>query len=892
MKTGSMERTLTPKTYRLRDFSQWTAATTLVATGALALFSAATLEKLSQGGSVSVDLQAFHKLSSATLSLDRVDEQRLLLEDARLQNNVAAAAAEKLPATKTAFKRLKIAKIFNKKGPPLKFENTKKAVVLLSSADAREISELEHARDSISEDQALAGVYQNLKFRFYAAAERVVPEGYEEESIAIAQATESYEYDELPEFNPSDFSVPETAPLNSRVATQVVETAPAGEVEILDQVSTTASSSLTASAALPLYPALEVAVRDEVEAIQAPTMNAQAEKTNFEKLQDTVTLKSPIVSPGLDQIPEPTYAAIQIENRVVVDTHSSNPKKATGPPSLDEIPKTRPKPELHAKSLPDRARKSAEHVTTAPLLPAAAPTDLREYSKDIASIYEKANQETSDYPDQSERVVKKAIDTGVKTLGGLVSQTVVAQNYGNGVSRDKNGITIDWNPRIRQQANPKITISKPDQQVVTIRSSIPKAAEKNTIATSQASTLKSGLLESVANEPVIDTKKCETVRIGVEAFNAGAEKDPLAICRRELSLEGSKEGNQARWWESYENEKEHWPTLSYLKPGVAEGGNRIPLLSTASIRILSAISKTNTHIGTGILFGEVPRGLEIQLLGRSDSPIYLDAGMRVRSAESDQTESRQFIILNVEPGQPLLVIKNREKKISGAIPLVVKSGMATHLRVPEPKEADLKLRIFDASVAKETRLPNLTVEIIGQAGKMGITDRYGDLKISKVTYFEGFPIYVDVLKNEKSYKNRYRVRSNSIGDRPLSLYYFDEKRVNGWLTQLSGGLSPYSGIIAGIAPSAVFGKVAADTRHLKIGILEKKSSLVPERYMLTAKEQLVSDLPLTPETNRYIGVQIPEGPAIPTIVDSSGGLLWSELVYAQPGVINVISPDL
>jgi hypothetical protein len=218
--------------------------------------------------------------------------------------------------------------------------------------------------------------------------------------------------------------------------------------------------------------------------------------------------------------------------------------------------------------------------------------------------------------------------------------------------------------------------------------------------------------------------------------------------------------------------------------------------------------------------------------------------------------------------------------------------MATNLRVQAPKEMDVDFTVLDASSRKETRLPNLTAEVIGQPGKMGITDKNGHLTIRRVVTFDDFPIYIDLLKNEKSYKNRYRLRASTIAKGTFPLYFFDEKRVGSWLTQLSGGLSPYSGLIAGVATPSLLPKSKSDGRYLKIGILEKKSSLIPERYLLDDHDQLLTESSLRAGQSRYIAVQIPEGPAIPTIVDGKGAVVWSELIYAQPGVINVVNPDL
>jgi hypothetical protein len=84
-----------------REVSQWTAATTLVATGTLALFSATTLDKLSRNGEVTIDLESFRRVTSVSIAVDRLDEQKIILEEGLLLERVAVAYAEDKPRYKT-----------------------------------------------------------------------------------------------------------------------------------------------------------------------------------------------------------------------------------------------------------------------------------------------------------------------------------------------------------------------------------------------------------------------------------------------------------------------------------------------------------------------------------------------------------------------------------------------------------------------------------------------------------------------------------------------------------------------------------------------------------------------------------------------------------------------
>jgi hypothetical protein len=858
--SGSMERTLTTKSIRLREISQWTAAATLVAAGSLALFSASTLEKLSAQGEVRIDFSAFQRMNATSLAFDHVEEQKLFQAAQGLMDKISLASAETLPDANTRFRRIRLKKAPKAEliaeashqpfAPSALAEKISRATVKLSAADAKEISDLEKVTDVTLESQALAQVYRNLRSRFIAAAEAPAAEGYPADSVALARAAEAQEFDEIPIFDAADFVLPEDKVIESVVAT-APEKPSLEKPNLQEDVVLTSSSSVKSADRQP----------EENSPLNALTAGPQLSHSELPQEAPPEAAVVPITSPGLDLVPAGVEVAESSQPAAAVSTQLLEEKQSTGPPEGE-----RAEPDPKEASISSLQAKNGESLALAPS------EDLHEYSSDVSAALTGVSNEE----DSEEALDSQKSTTSVSTLNN--------GDYGSGVSKDDKGITINWSkpsqaPTPPESPQPNVYVGKPSADG-------PRAASRKSsaITLTQSSAQSNGFAE----EPAVDTKKCETTRTGFEAFNVASENESLAICRRELSLEGSREGTQARWWESFENEGSHWPTLSYSAPNDA---SRVPLLSTASIRILSAVSKTNTHIGMGIVFGEVPKGFEVQISGRADGVVYLDAGMKPRDLQAESSGPRPFIFLNVEPGQPLLMVRNRGKDLSTAIPLLVKSGMATHLKISEPREIDLDLVAFDASSSKERRMENLTVMVIGQPGKMGITDKFGKVKIRKIGVVGEFPLYVDVLKNEKSYKNRFRMSTSSGSSGARALYFFDEKRVDYWLKQLAGGLSPYSGLIAGAAPPSVLDKKKEGRAYLKIGVLDKKSSLVPERYLLDGSDRLVSESSFKAGFLRYIGVQIPEGPAIPTVVDAKGIPQWSQLVYAQPGVINVVNPQ-
>jgi len=250
----------------------------------------------------------------------------------------------------------------------------------------------------------------------------------------------------------------------------------------------------------------------------------------------------------------------------------------------------------------------------------------------------------------------------------------------------------------------------------------------------------------------------------------------------------------------------------------------------------------------------------------------------------DARRARYFAFLNVAPGSPVLQISPRGGSRGGAIPILVKPGFSTFVRIPMPALKTIEARVFDASSRVARGIPSLSVQVIGQDGKAAVTDTRGTFEIRDVVTFGDYPLYVDVAPNEKSFKHRYRIRANETKGK--SLFYFSEPIVAHWVSQLEGGVSPFSGLVVGAVPSIAQEKTA----YVRVGNFDKKAPLSPEAYTLMADDSLNGSQKIGNGNVRFIGVQIPEGPNVPTVLGPAGEVLWSELVIAQPGVINVVGP--
>ncbi len=507
--------------------------------------------------------------------------------------------------------------------------------------------------------------------------------------------------------------------------------------------------------------------------------------------------------------------------------------------------------------------------------------DLRTYTEDLVTALDSHVDPENEYPKgpgpkaavtthpaTSKRSAFKVDGQRVADQPKEIAMADISASTVKGVKQDPNGVTISWNENESLDAAESLIDSD-------IGSSfqIGKAGKKVGIASNQANT------EKLIPDP---KRFCDSALIGKEALLISSNQEMMSVCRRSISFEGVR-SEQSRWWEVRESTS-HWPTLIWQKEADAFLENsRIPMLSFNTVKLLSAISRTEAQMSAGIVFGEVPAGLEMSLSGRADAPTFFDRNMKP-IASSDVSQARYFAFLNVAPGNPLLYVSSRGGIQSAAISILVQAGHGTYVNVPSPKLVKIKTTVYDAGSSRPRGLSSLSVQVIGQEGKAAVTNTLGQFEISDVVVFGDYPLYLDVAPNEQSFKHRYRLSPTEVSSK--NLFYFNEQTVAHWISQLEGGVSPVSGLIVGAVSSLAKEKNA----KLLIGSLEKKTSLAPEVYGLSGSDELIADPKLGQNQIRFIGVQVSEGANIPSVFNSAGEMIWSELVIAQPGVINVVGP--
>ncbi len=323
--------------------------------------------------------------------------------------------------------------------------------------------------------------------------------------------------------------------------------------------------------------------------------------------------------------------------------------------------------------------------------------------------------------------------------------------------------------------------------------------------------------------------------------------------------------------------QEHWPTLYWRgkgSPVVAQ----TPLISNNAAAILSKLAGVSLQEDTGIVFGKVPAGWGIEISGRAERAVYLDA-QNQRVNQEDTAGDRYFALLNAEPGAHLLYRTGSAGQSGGAVAIPVLSGMATYIDVSIHTTGEISGQVVGPDLPVEVR-------VVGQSVAKVETDETGKFTINDVEMFGGIPLFIET-EGQSGYTHRYRV--NPMKSRGLTLFRLSADQIQDWLGELEGGISPESGLVIAALPGLVQ-KHENDGVFAEVETTLDNPTIVPENYVITEAGQLTDHVPLDPNSPRLLSVQVPEGPAVARATNKNGKALWSELLFVSPGVVNMVGP--
>jgi hypothetical protein len=361
---------------------------------------------------------------------------------------------------------------------------------------------------------------------------------------------------------------------------------------------------------------------------------------------------------------------------------------------------------------------------------------------------------------------------------------------------------------------------------------------------------------------------------GVEAFDW---QTPLCADKVEvLAHDGPSKGRQMRWVRALADG--HWPTLAWRLRD--RDDSILPLISNNSALLLAKLAGGSPlEERAGIVFGKVPAGWKTEFSGRAESVIYLDADNK---PTSDIASDRFFAYVNADPGMHLLtLVRNGElARVSIAVPVIESTSTFVDAGAPEVKTVFGS--VYDGAAVKLKGVAKINVQIVGQPGRSGITQRDGSFKIESVWTSGKYPVFFEAVAKE-GFTHRYKVSVEALSG--VALFYFSGEQIGGWVGQLEGGVSAESGLIIGALP----GLTGEGVLHPRIRPLYN-ASLSPEVYGIADNGQLTATGELSASASRFMAVQIPDGANIARVEDENRKPIWSELVISSPGVVNVLGP--
>jgi hypothetical protein len=174
---------------------------------------------------------------------------------------------------------------------------------------------------------------------------------------------------------------------------------------------------------------------------------------------------------------------------------------------------------------------------------------------------------------------------------------------------------------------------------------------------------------------------------------------------------------------------------------------------------------------------------------------------------------------------------------------------------------------------------------VGQAGRVAFSDVLGEFKIFPIYIAGDFPVLVET-EHPGAQKHWYRLNLGQLES--ARLFRFSQETIHSWTDQLEGGRKS-GGLVIGSAPGLM--KTLGRSGPLFPSIQPLlKGGAEPETYSLSPAGQLLVKEGLDRKFPRFLGVEVAEDLHLAKLLNSSGEVVWSELLMAPPDVVHVLGP--
>jgi hypothetical protein len=330
----------------------------------------------------------------------------------------------------------------------------------------------------------------------------------------------------------------------------------------------------------------------------------------------------------------------------------------------------------------------------------------------------------------------------------------------------------------------------------------------------------------------------------------------------------------------------HLSTLYWRKSDFSDA---VPLLSMNTLHLLKSrqLGSVNHSADSGLVYGVIPRGWQVamgvgeQYFGKCSFP---------RNAASSTLLF--FICPNVRPGSRTLYANAPAGEGSGGVVVPVLRGMATYLDLTRAKFKTVVGTVYDELTNRSENgpypFPDAAVRVFG-GDERGIshTDQEGRFQVRVLTT-SLYPVVMDSADPEGRGLVHRHTWMPSMLDQPLALYRMHpaevEERKQQAQRMKNQDIAPGTGSVF-----TVFGGLKPGSYRVDLSSLQ--GSLTPWVYSLADSGELGSNaVRIKKKKPHYsFATQVQEGPAVLRL-KSDEGLVYSRMIYAQEGVIEMVGP--
>ena len=345
----------------------------------------------------------------------------------------------------------------------------------------------------------------------------------------------------------------------------------------------------------------------------------------------------------------------------------------------------------------------------------------------------------------------------------------------------------------------------------------------------------------------------------------------------------------------------YWPTLEYRAYQNCIEDPSAKLVSQAGIHLLARVAGMRVQPSMGLVIAKAAAGWNAQLSGRAERPIVFAikptgrVSLKPEELLVNDGFERFYVFLNVAPGAHLLHFQQLTRVGSGqtgAIGIPVVESHLTFVNATDARVVKFNGRVVRGEYRTVEPVAQATLRPWG-ASENATTQKDGGFQFSSIATFGNYPTQLDVdFRDGYTHRFQIMVQDAQKAKDPTLLFVFGRARVRAWVEQLSGGLSPLTGMVIGAAPALVTKNTQdkGDPIYPSISTLEGDSLVKPEMYTLGLRDHLQVQTSLTINSPRYAGFSLPEGIHLIELLTGSKVIQASRMVFSSPGVIEVLAP--